>query len=325
MLTRRENLLETIKGGTPDRFVNQYEFMELILEAPLRTRPQQGQTIKNEWGITLSWPEDQIGAFPVHDQEHLVLKDITKWQEEVSAPSVIFPEEAWQSAVEHAESVDRKDQFVTVFFASGTFEKTHFLMGMENAMMSLYEEPEKMHELIAFLTDYEIEYARQAIKYLKPDALFHHDDWGSQISSFMSPEMFKEFFLEPYRKVYNFWKANGVELVVHHSDSYGANLVELMIEMGIDIWQGVMTTNNTPELIKTYGGQISFMGELDSGPLDCPDWTAEAIAKEVEKACRSCGKHYFIPCLTQGGNLSSFPGVYEATTAAIDTMSKKMF
>lgn len=34
MLTIRENLLETINGGTPDRFVNQYEFMEVILAAP---------------------------------------------------------------------------------------------------------------------------------------------------------------------------------------------------------------------------------------------------------------------------------------------------
>jgi hypothetical protein len=35
MLTKRENLLETIKGGNPDRFVNQYEFMEIIMEVPL--------------------------------------------------------------------------------------------------------------------------------------------------------------------------------------------------------------------------------------------------------------------------------------------------
>jgi uroporphyrinogen-III decarboxylase len=325
MLTKRENLLETIKGGKPDRFVNQYEFLEIILEAPLRVRPQKGQTITNEWGITLDWPEDQIGAFPVHDQEHIVLQDITKWRDYVKVPIIVTSEERWEAAVKHAESVNRKEQFVTVFFASGTFEMTHYLMGMENAMMSLYEEPDCMHELIDCLTDYEIEYAKQAIKYLKPDALFHHDDWGSQMSSFMSPDMFKEFFEEPYKRAYSFWKENGVQLIVHHSDSYAANLVPSMINMGIDIWQGVMTTNNTPGLIKEYGGKISFMGELDSGPLDRPDWDVATIEKHVEKACTSCGKQYFIPCLTQGLNFSSFPGVYEAATEAINNMSKKMF
>ncbi|GAB6909339.1 Uroporphyrinogen-III decarboxylase [Desulfosarcina cetonica] len=325
MLTKRENLMETIKGGNPDRFVNQYEFLEIIMEAPLRKRPQKGHTIVNEWGVTFQWPEDQIGAFPVHDAEHIVLKDITKWRDYVKAPAIETSLERWEAAIKHAESVDRKEQFVSVFFASGTFEMTHHLMGMEAAMMNLYEEPECMHELIDYLVDYEIEYAKQAIRYLKPDALFHHDDWGGQIASFLSPAMFNEFYLEPYKRAYGFWKDNGVELIVHHSDSYAANLVPAMIEMGIDIWQGVMTTNNTPDLIKQYGGQISFMGEIDSGPLDHQNWDAAEIAKHVERACQTCGKHYFIPCLTQGLNFSSFPGVYEATSKAIDEMSKKMF
>lgn len=325
MLSKRQNLLETIRGGSPDRFVNQYEFLDIILEAPLRTRPQRGQTITNEWGVTMAWPEDQLGPFPVHDEAHRAIKDITKWRETIRCPSVEFSDERWAPAVKRAAAVDRNDKYVTVFFASGTFEMTHFLMGMEDAMMNFYEEPECMHELIDFLTDYEIRYAQQIIERLKPDALFHHDDWGSQIASLLSPEMFKEFFLEPYKKAYGFWKDNGVELIVHHSDSYAANLVPYMIDMGIDIWQGVMTTNHTPELIKQYGGQISFMGELDSGPLDHPNWNAKVIAEHVEKACLSCGKSYFIPCLTQGLNFSSFPGVYEAASQAIDEMSKKMF
>ena len=38
---------------------------------------------------------------------------------------------------------------------------------------------------------------------------------------FLSPEMFREFFVPAYKKIYGFWKENGVELIVHHSDSYG--------------------------------------------------------------------------------------------------------
>lgn len=325
MLTKKENLQETIKGGNPDRFVNQYEFLEIIYEAPLRSRPNLGETITNEWGVTMSWPEGQLGPFPIHDKDRIAIPDITKWRDVIQCPSVDFTDERWAAAIEHANSVDRNDQYVSVFFASGTFEMTHFLMGMENAMMSLYEEPEHMHDLIKYLNDYEIRYTKEIIKRIKPDALFHHDDWGSQIASLLSPDMFREFYLEPYKNTYQFWRDNGIELIVHHSDSYAANLVPSMIEMGIDIWQGVMTTNNTPELIKEYGGQISFMGEIDSGPLDHQDWDPKVIEEHVEKACTTCGKKYFIPCLTQGADKSSFPGVYESTSKAIDEMSKKMF
>ncbi|HCX64391.1 MAG TPA: uroporphyrinogen decarboxylase, partial [Eubacteriaceae bacterium] len=95
--------------------------------------------------------------------------------------------------------------------------------------------------------------------------------------------------------------------------------------MGIDIWQGVMTTNNTPELIKKYGGDISFMGDLDSGTLDFPEWTADLVAEHVRRACTNCGKEYFIPCLTMGGPESLFPGVYDKVNEEIDKMSKEMF
>ncbi|MDP4159190.1 MAG: uroporphyrinogen decarboxylase family protein [Bacillota bacterium] len=327
MLTKRQNLMETIKGGNPDRFVNQYEFMEIILEAPmdLPLAPGPGTRIKNKWGITFEWPADQIGSFPVHDDEHRVLKDIEKWKEVVKAPSVFYTDEEWAPAIAHANSVDRKEKFVTAFCAPGIFEMTHHLMGIEDALMGLYEEPELMKELIDYVVEYELAYAKEVIDHIHPDALFHHDDWGSQKSTLISPAMFEEFFLPAYKKVYGFWKANGVELIVHHSDSYAATFVPFMIEMGIDIWQGAMTTNNIPELIKQYGGQISFMGDIDSGVVDHPAWSHEEIAKYVEIACKRCGKLYFIPNLSQGLNISSFPGVYEATSEAIDNLSKVMF
>lgn len=325
MLTKRQNLLETIRGGNPDRFVNQYEFMEIILSVPGKFMADPGTEFVNPWGITFRWPEGQIGQFPVHDEEHIVLKDITKWRDYVKKPVIENSDEAWAPAIAHANSVDRNDKFVTAFVAPGLFEMCHHLMSMEEALMAFYEEPECMHELIDYLTEYELEYAQVLIDRLHPDALFHHDDWGSQKNSFMSPAMFEEFFLPAYKKIYSFYKANGVELIVHHSDCYAANLVPFMIEMGIDIWQGTMTTNNNPELIKKYGGKISFMGDIDSGVVDFPAWTREIAAREVERACTNCGKHYFIPCLTQGLGFSSFPGVYDCVSEEIDKMSKKMF
>lgn len=325
MLTRRQNLMETIKGGKPDRFVNQYEFMEIIMEAPLDIGPGPGETVRNKWGVTFSWPEDQIGGFPLHDADHKVLKEITRWREYVHAPAIETSDEAWAVAVAHADSVDRNDQYVTGVMWPGVFEMTHHLMGMEDAMMALYEAPEAMHELIGYITEYELAYAKVLIEKIHPDCIFHHDDWGSQKSLLMSPAMFEKFYLPAYKKIYGFLKGNGVELIVHHSDSYGVKLVPHMIEMGIDIWQGVMTTNNTPELIKQYGEKITFMGNIDSGIVDIQDWTPELVARETERACRNCGRLYFIPCLTQGLNISSFPGVYEEVSRAIDKLSREMF
>lgn len=326
MLTKKQNLLETIKGGKPDRFVKQYEFLNMIFEAAFQMTGipmMPGPTSKDIWGITWTFMEGQIGGFPVHDEEHLVIKDITKWKEYVKKPLIPTDDESWAPAIAHANAINRNEEFVTAMYAPGLFEMTHHMMGMENSLMAFYEEPEAMHELINYITEFE--FAEILIDRIHPDALFHHDDWGSQISSFLSPSMFQEFFVPAYKKIYGYYKANGVELIVHHSDSYAANLVPAMIEMGIDIFQGVMNTNNIPELINNYGRQISFMGGLHSGELDFPDWTPERIAEDVERACKANGKSFYIPCITHGGAMSHFPGVYEEIDKQIDKMSKEMF
>jgi uroporphyrinogen-III decarboxylase len=212
-----------------------------------------------------------------------------------------------------------------MFIAPGIFEQCHYLMEIQNCLMAFYENPDEMHELVDMYTEWELALAKEICHYLKPDALFHHDDWGSQTSTFLSPEMFHEFFTPAYKKIYGYYKEHGVELVVHHSDSYAATLVPDMIEMGVDIWQGVMTSNNIPELIKQYGGKISFMGGVDSATIDFEGWTEADVAREVDRACRECGKHYFIPGSSQGLAVSTYPGVYEETDRQIDLATERYF
>ncbi|MDR1728024.1 MAG: uroporphyrinogen decarboxylase [Acidobacteriota bacterium] len=350
MLTKRQNLLETIKGGNPDRFVNQYEaFMcqptkyGMIMVNPYVESGEQlapGGTIKNQWGVTISWPAGVPGPFPVHDAEHKVLKDVTEWRKVVKAPNLDFPQKEWDKFKPSIEAIDRNEVFATVFNAPGIFEQTHYLMGIDSCLESFYEEPEALKELIDYITDWQLDYAKLLYENFHPDAVFQHDDWGSHLSSFISPAMFEEFLVPAYKKLYGFWKANGIELIVHHSDAYGANLVPAMIEIGIDIWQGPVTTNKTPELVKQYGGKISFMGDIDNGvidrvhlvnedgtPIDSAESKAarEVIAKEARRAVETNGKLYYIPCCTMGGPESSFRGVYEALTEDIDKLSKEFF
>ena len=80
MLTAKENMREVIRGGNPDRLVNQYEAISLLFHpfmmfgSPL---VQKGQTnVVNAWGVTNSFPENVPGAFPVHTPDKIVIKDI---------------------------------------------------------------------------------------------------------------------------------------------------------------------------------------------------------------------------------------------------------
>ena len=116
MLSKKQNLLETIRHGHPDRFVNQYEAFQMVYGTPYTAsnpRPVQGgPPVVNAWGVTSSFPEGMPGPFPVHDEEHIVCKDITEWRKYVHAPNVIFTPEEWAPFVAEAEKIDRDEYFV---------------------------------------------------------------------------------------------------------------------------------------------------------------------------------------------------------------------
>ncbi len=328
MLTKRQNMMETIRGGKPDRYVKGYEALALVYTPFLTTGPnvvKGGPPVKNKWGVTIAFPDNAPGPFPVHDAEHIVIKDIEHWRDYVTPPSVVFSEEEWAPVLAQVAQIDRNEYFVAPFVAPGIFEQCHYLLEISNCLTAFYTNPDEMHEIIDMIADWEVAYAAEICKYIKPDALFHHDDWGSQISSFISPSMFEEFILPAYKKVYGYYKDHGVEIIVHHSDSYGENLVPYMIEMGMDVWQGCMSTNNIPEIIRKYGGKLTIMGGIDNGKVDREDWTREAVHEEVFRACREYGTKYYIPCTTMGDPASIYPGVYDAVMEEIDKASKEFF
>ena len=328
MLTKRENLLETIHGGHPDRFVNQFEPFALQFMTPREVRfpePEYGgEPVKNWFGVTTCWKEGTPGSFPLYGDLQ-VIKDITHWKDVLEMPDTNYSEEEWAPWVAEAEKVDRNEQFVTYFAWPGIFENMHYLMGMEDCMVNLYEEPEASMELIDFLVQYEMNMADTVCAHIHPDAIYRHDDWGNQISTFMSEEMFREFFLEPTKRVYDYYRSKGVELVVHHNDAYSETLVPEMIEIGIDIWQGALSTNNIPKIIEEYGKDITVMGGIDNGKVDRVDWTPEEVAEETRRICEWCGAKYFIPNMTYGGIGSCYEGVYEAASDEIERLNKVYF
>ncbi|MGI6215995.1 MAG: uroporphyrinogen decarboxylase family protein [Coriobacteriales bacterium] len=325
MLTPRQNFIETITpGGHPERFVNQYDFMAFAFYpfSMDQMPPEKGTRKVNPWGVTQEYREDQPGAFPLDTPDLLVIKDFENWKDYVKAPNIDYPESAWEPWIAEAEKIDREQVFACSFVAPGLFEQLHYLASMTEALAAFYEYPDEVHELIKFLTDWELKLADGFISHLHPDMILHHDDWGSRKSTFLSPDMFAEFFLEPYKTIYGYYHENGVQYVVHHSDSYAATLVPYMIEMGINVWQGCMTSNNIPELCEKYGDKIAFMGGLDGADIEKADWTKPWVKEQVHELC-SHGHKSFIPCITQGLPMSTYEGLYDCISECIAEESEE--
>ena len=79
------------------------------------------------------------------------------------------------------------------------------------------------------------------------------------------------------------------------------------------------------ELIKKYGGKISFMGGIENRAVDFEGWTDENCDAVVRRVCEECGNKYFIPCIAQGGPGSVYPGVYKSLCDSIDKLNEEKF
>ena len=304
-MNAKEMFLEMLKpDGKCERQLVQYEALNLWLFDPvnayLRAGRQPGATSKDRWGVTITWPIDHPGQQPLTTDELKVIKDITHWKDYVTAPDVeINCQEGWQECEQQARAATGEDRLLCAFSGTGLFEQCHFLMGFTDTLTNLYEHPQEMHELIDYICDYKLKVMKLYCEKMHPDAIFFHDDWGAKTQLFMSPEMWREFFKEPYRKIYGYIRSQGV-ITIHHADSYLAPIVEDMVEIGIQCWQGVLPENNIVELQEKLKGRMILMGGIGAA-IDTPDSKEEDIRTYVKKALEEyCPQGHFIPCITYG-------------------------
>ena len=306
-MTAKEIFLELLKpDGKPERQLVQYEALQMALGDPiggyLHKGRRPGATITDLWGTVIDWPADAPGSMPIVTDENKVIKDITRWREYVHAPDFIpysSDPEAWAGLRAKTRERAGDERLVAGFMATGIFEQCHFLMPFKDVLTNLYDHPQEMHELIDYITEFRLAYVKHLIENLKPDVIFSHDDWGTKDALFMKPDMWREFFKEPYRRFYGYIREQGV-IAIHHADSYLAPIVEDMAEIGIQVWQGVLPENNIPELQKRLKGSMVLMGGIGAA-IDREDAGEEEVRKYVHDALHEyCPGGHFIPSITYG-------------------------
>jgi hypothetical protein len=141
---------------------------------------------------------------------------------------------------------------------------------------------------------------------LHPDIIHSHDDWGSKTSLFFSPAKFRELLKPHYARLYGYIKSRGV-LVQHHADCYCQGIETDLVDLGVDMWQGVLPSNDIVQIKKNTKGRLLLMGGLDQGVIDQADATEDIIRGEVRRAIDAYAPGgAFLPCIGSLECLNSF-------------------
>lgn len=327
MMDAEQNFLETLKWGKPEALVNEWEpfgsVFDPLMGMTLIAKP--GESIVDPWGTTIYWGLGEPGPMPMVTEENKAIKDITEWKRDIKSPDILGADLDWTMAREMQQQVRDSGKLSMSLMATGLFEQSHYLMGFEDTLMNFLLEPEAMHELLDYILEYKLNYAKLLVENLKPDVLLSHDDWGSKTNLFMSGDIWREFFKDRYAKFFGYFRDNGI-IVIHHSDSFLEPIIQDMVDIGIDVWQGALPQNDIPKLQKVAYGKMLMMGGIDAAIVDHEKYDEDVIRAEVRRACEEyVPGGGFIPCLTYGGEGSIFPGVNDVIMDEIRKISPKFF
>ncbi len=313
-MTKKEWLWQATKDDGSGCPTIDWNAFGMIFNDPINTylkgTRERGKITLDRFGAAFSWPQDAIDGMPYVTADNKAIPDITEWESTLQIPDLENNCTDWTAALERKAEIDPEKQLVVAFSPDGIFERLHALMGFEDTLMNFLLEPEAMMGLCNALGDYKLKIFQMIIDNLHPDMICHHDDWGAKDKLFMSPQIFREFIKPQYEKIYGYAKEKGV-LIMHHADSFCEPLLEDMVDLGIDIWQGVLPQNDIVAIQEKLQGRMILMGGIDAGIVDRADATEEEIRQETRRACSEyMPGGNFIPGITYGGpDIYLFPHV----------------
>jgi len=143
------------------------------------------------------------------------------------------------------------------------WEKASFLVGMENLMVYLYTEPELVRELFHRIMDFQLKLAAHNIK-AGCKIINMGDDLGTQNSLLLGMDLFNEFILPEYERIFVFYRDKGV-VINFHSCGYIEPMIDTFINLGVNILNPVQASANDLERVRTITkGKLVLQGAVNS-------------------------------------------------------------
>lgn len=278
-ITPRENMIRMLEGQIPLWLPNQTldnNAIQPLVMPDARARNFGG----TDW-FGIEWEYEPLSQAAMVKPGTRRLSDITKWQEKIIWPdlSAIDWKKDYEENYKDRIGQDRFSYFVIV---NGLFERTADLMGFEDAFCALLEEPEELTAFYDRLVDWHIELIKIARDIYHADMILFHDDMGTQINTFFSPDIFEELFVPQYQKITKTTHELGMYICLHSCGCVG-RLLPLFIRSGFDAWEGQDNANDKKALMDAHGKELAQCTMYEF-PADMSDDDAVAyLHKRVDE------------------------------------------
>jgi uroporphyrinogen decarboxylase len=181
-----------------------------------------------------------------------------------------------------------KDEKAIFWLMRGAYVRSWRLIGMENMMMQMYDDPQFIHDVAQMTLDYNMAQLEMLID-AGLDVLVIEDDIAGNEFPLISPDSFKEFVNKYNRQLVDRAHEAGLK-VVRHSDGNLWKLMDILLETGYD---GLNPLEPQADMslkkVKDYcGDRLCLLGNIDCQEL-LPSGTPEEVDQAVKQAIEDAG------------------------------------
>lgn len=316
-MTARERFHETFRFGTPDRvfMMPQWTFndtrkrwlreglpwdrhfstffgFDRYEQVPLNTGPwppfesriveqtEHWAIVEDELGArTKRWSDRELGmsqwiTYPIRGREQW---EVFKQRLDPDAP-VRYPE-YWD---DYCRVVRERDYPLGVH-AGSYYGWIRNWVGMEHLAFWYVDQPDLVHEMCEFIADFMLKLIDRALNDI-PDLDFAilWEDMCHKTGPLISPQWFREFHMEPLKRVTKVVREAGIDILMLDSDGRVDEMLPLWLEAGVNLHYPIEAASDCDPLKyrELYGRDILLLGAIDKRALR-EDRTKADIEREV--------------------------------------------
>ncbi len=163
------------------------------------------------------------------------------------------------------------------------FERMQTLRGMENVLMDLYLEQERIEMLADRIVEYDLAVIRNISERFagRIHGFLFTDDWGTEKATFISPELWREFFKPRYRHIFEAVHEADWHVWMHTCGKVN-EIIDDLIDINLDVIEPLQPqVLGIEEIGRRFRGRICFESICDI-QRTLPFGEAEEIRQEAK-------------------------------------------
>jgi uroporphyrinogen decarboxylase len=166
-------------------------------------------------------------------------------------------------------------------YPEGLFGGLRWLMGAERLLVTFYDDPELIHDILSCQTELWLNLWEEVLAQLDVDCVHFWEDMCFRSGPLISPTMFREFLSPYFKRLTDFLRGRGIDIILVDTDGDCNLLIPLFLEAGVtglypfEVQAGM----NVEEVGQQYPA-LQIMGGIDKRALVLDP---EAIDQELEK------------------------------------------